>query len=60
MKNAVTKGLPDRDDLDALISAAALKACHDPHGVSSISPEYEAAAASEGWIFGSSCDKNGS
>lgn len=59
-KNAVTKGLPDRDDLDALISAAALKACHDPLGIFPISPEYEVAAASEGWIFGSSCDKNGS
>jgi hypothetical protein len=55
---AVTKGLPDRDDLDALISAAALKSCHDPVAVFPISAEYKQAAACEGWIFGSSCDNN--
>ena len=55
---AVTKGLPDRDDLDALISAAALKSCHDPVAVFHISAEYKQPAACEGWIFGSSCDNN--
>jgi hypothetical protein len=55
---AVTKGLPDRDDLDALISAAALKSCHDPVAVFPISAEYKKPAACEGWIFGSSCDNN--
>jgi hypothetical protein len=55
---AVSKGLPDWDDLDALISAAALKSCHDPVAVFPISAEYKKPAACEGWIFGSSCDNN--
>lgn len=56
---SIADGLPDRDDMDALISAAALKAYHDPLHIFPISPEYYQAAACEGWIFGSSCDKNG-
>lgn len=57
--DGITSGLPDRDDLDALISAAALKACHDPITVFPISSEFHYAASREGWIFGSSCDRNG-
>ena len=46
-------GLPDLDDLDAMISAAALRHLHDPVEVFCIqNPDHKKAAAKEGWIFG--------
>jgi len=57
----ITSGLPDLDDLDAIISAAALRALHDPLEVFAINtPELKAAAAKEGWIFGVKSDKKAS
>ena len=48
----VAAALPDHDDLDAVISAAALRALHHGEEVFPIAAEDAAAATSEGWIFG--------
>ena len=57
----VSSGLPDLDDLDAMISAAALRSLHDPVEVFAIkTSDHKAAAAKEGWIFGVGEDKKAS
>lgn len=54
---SITKGLSDHDDLDALISAAALRRiCNQ--GMPPIDPEYQHSAKQEGWIIGAGWAKN--
>ena len=48
----IASGLPDSDDIDAMISAAALRELHDPNNIFPIDEEHIAAAQREGWIFG--------
>lgn len=49
--------LPDQDDSDALVSAAALRYL-GTGGLPDIPPQYAAAARLEGWIFGVGWDKH--
>ena len=51
-RDDIATGLPDHDDLDALISAAALRHLHDPVDVFPIPEGDRAIAQQEGWIFG--------
>ena len=51
-RDDVAKGLPDHDDIDALISAAALRDLHDPETIFAIPQEHRRHAEQEGWIFG--------
>lgn len=48
----IASGLPDSDDIDAMISAAALRDLHDPYEIFPIDEEHLSAAQREGWIFG--------
>jgi len=44
--------LPDQDDSDAMISAAALRDLHDPADIFPLDPDALGPARQEGWIFG--------
>lgn len=48
----LTEGLPDHDDLDALVAAAALRALHDPAIIWPLGSVDQELARLEGWIFG--------
>ncbi|MCE2516600.1 MAG: hypothetical protein J4F41_01940 [Alphaproteobacteria bacterium] len=48
----VATQLPDHDDLDAAVSAAALRALHDPENIFPVPSPEDASARLEGWIFG--------
>ncbi|MGC6484179.1 MAG: hypothetical protein ACON4P_00770 [Candidatus Puniceispirillales bacterium] len=54
----IAERLPDNDDLDALISAAALR-CVSRQGLPEIAPADRPAASREGWIFGVGWAKEG-
>ena len=48
----IASHVPDHDDLDAVISASALRALHDPQYIFRLDDAVEASAMREGWIFG--------
>ncbi len=48
----IASHLPDHDDLDAVVSAAALRALHQGDAIFKLDPEIQAIAQREGWIFG--------
>ena len=50
--NNIEENVPDHDDLDAIISAAALRSLYDPENVFFIDPKDQEFAKTEGWIFG--------
>ncbi len=56
----IASHVPDHDDLDALVSASALRALHDPHHIFRLDDAVEASAMREGWIFGVTSPKTSS
>ena len=48
----IASHVPDHDDLDALISSAALRHLHDPQDIFLLDETVRPAARREGWIFG--------
>lgn len=54
---SIAENLPDHDDIDAMISAAALRSLHDPQDIFPISDQDRPAAMREGWIFGAGSSK---
>ena len=54
----IEKNVPDHDDLDAIISAAALRCLYNPEHVFSIDPKDQEFAKTEGWIFGAGRGKS--
>ena len=48
----IASHVPDHDDLDALISASALRALHDPDHIFRLDDHLKDVAGREGWIFG--------
>lgn len=49
---SLAEKLPDHDDMDAIISAAALRNLHCPHHIFALDPGARRHARQEGWIFG--------
>lgn len=56
----IASHVPDHDDLDALVSASALRALHDPQHIFRLDDAVEASAMREGWIFGVTSPKTSS
>ena len=56
----IASHVPDHDDLDALVSASALRALHDPQHIFRLEDAVEASAMREGWIFGVTSPKTSS
>ena len=56
----IASHVPDHDDLDAVISASALRALHDPQYIFRLDDAVEASAMREGWIFGVTSPKTSS
>ena len=57
---SIASHVPDHDDLDALVSASALRALHDPHQIFRLDNAVEVSALREGWIFGVTSPKTSS